>query len=473
MLSHYSNTTMDDGASSCVTQKSSAPIPNKWDTTRMEIIRYKYMWTISNFSFFWNNTPGAYVDSPVFSTGANHKIKWHLRLYPNGNYYASDYGHIALYLHLKSCDAPSIEAKCKFSIINGKREETNVKSSRYCHRFVKMIDSQRFTGLANFVRRDYVTDPANGLLPNDTLTILCEIRACRGIINILGLSISDQQLKLPKTQPDDFGALLESEAFSDVSLIVGCREFKAHKAILAARSPVFLAMFRHDMKEKNENIVEIHDIDERVMREVLRFIYAERVERIQDLANDLLAAADRYSLEGLKIMCEEALCGKLTVNNAADVLAIADMYNADCLKTQVIHFLVAHGKDPSLWSRYLNSGNKSSIFCGFSDVLGNYVKLLVISTLCAFIAILLVPYVSLLVDPMCDVTAKFCAPPKEVVMDSDTIATVLKKMQKSASVFVDDLYSVIAYFFRLFFNLVTRPFYVGSSNDYPAQTDKL
>lgn len=446
-----------------------SPIPNKWDTTRMEIIKFKYMWTISNFSFFWNNTPGAYVDSPVFSTGANDKIKWHLRLHPNGNYYASDYGNIALYLYLKACDAPSIEAKCKFSIINGRREETNVKSSRYCHRFVKIIDSQRFTGLANFIRRDYVMDQNNGLLPNDTLTILCEIRACRGIINILGLSISEQ-LNAPKTQPDDFGALLESEEFSDVSIIVGCREFKAHKAILAARSPVFLAMFKHDMKERHENIVEIRDIDERVMREMLRFIYAERVERIQEFANDLLAAAEKYSLEGLKIMCEEALCGKLTINNAADVLALADMYNADCLKTQVIHFLVAHGKDPSLWSRYLNSTSKStSLLAGLPDILSSYVKLLIISSLCAFIAILLVPYVSLLVDPMCDVTAKFCTPHKDIVVDSDTVQVAIKKMQKSASSFMEDLYAFISYIFRLFLNSVVNPFSVD--NEFHAEGD--
>ena len=439
-----------------------SPIPDKWDTTRMEIIKFKYMWTISNFSFFWNNTPGAYMDSPVFSTGANDKIKWHLRLYPNGNYLASDYGNIALYLYLKSCDAPSIEAKCKFSIINNRREETNVKSSRYCHRFVKIIDSQRFTGLANFIRRDYVMDLANGLLPNDTLTILCEIRACRGIINILGLNISEQ-LRMPKTQPDDLGALLESEEFSDVSLIVGCREFKAHKAILAARSPVFLAMFRHDMREKNENIVEIRDTTERVMQEVLRFIYAERVERIHELANDLLAAAEQYSLDGLKIMCEEALCGKLTIHNAHDVLALADMYNAECLRTQVIQFLVAHGKDPSLWARYLNSTNKSSpMFAGLSDILSNYVKLLIISSLCAFIAILMVPYVSLLLDPMCDVTAKFCTPQKEIVVDSDTVSTALKKMQKSASSFMDDLYAFISYFFRLILHSIINPFSVDT-----------
>ena len=43
-----------------------------------------------------------------------------------------------------------------------------------------------------------------------------------------------------------------------------------HKVILAARSPVFRAMFTQDMKENLENFVEIHDVDE----EVFIFIFA-------------------------------------------------------------------------------------------------------------------------------------------------------------------------------------------------------
>ncbi len=44
--------------------------------------------------------------------------------------------------------------------------------------------------------------------------------------------------------------LFPQGTFSDVTLSVGATEFKAHKAILAARSPVFAAMFEHSMEEK-------------------------------------------------------------------------------------------------------------------------------------------------------------------------------------------------------------------------------
>ena len=47
----------------------------------------------------------------------------------------------------------------------------------------------------------------------------------------------------------DIGEVLRSGSFSDVTLRVGEKQFRAHKVILACRSPVFGAMFEHEMKE--------------------------------------------------------------------------------------------------------------------------------------------------------------------------------------------------------------------------------
>ena len=106
-----------------------------------------------------------------------------------------------------------------------------------------------------------------------------------------------------------------------------------HKAILAARSQVFQAMFSHDMEEKKNCRVEVKDVEPDVMAELLRFIYTGKTAA--NLAADLLAAADKYALERLKVMCEEALCNGLTVENVCDVLKIADLHSAEQLKAQV------------------------------------------------------------------------------------------------------------------------------------------
>lgn len=47
----------------------------------------------------------------------------------------------------------------------------------------------------------------------------------------------------------------------------------------------------------------------------------------------------QYALERLKVMCEEALCTNLSIENAADVLILADLHSADQLKAQAIEFI--------------------------------------------------------------------------------------------------------------------------------------
>lgn len=73
------------------------------------------------------------------------------------------------------------------------------------------------------------------------------------------------------------------------------RQFKAHKAILAARSPVFAAMFEHGMAESRANRVNITDVEPDILGEVLRFIYTGRVVGLDNpvMAQELLAAADK------------------------------------------------------------------------------------------------------------------------------------------------------------------------------------
>lgn len=60
-----------------------------------------------------------------------------------------------------------------------------------------------------------------------------------------------------------------------------------------ARSPVFQAMFEHEMEERKHNRVDITDVDHEVLREMLRFIYTGKASNLEKMADDLLAAADK------------------------------------------------------------------------------------------------------------------------------------------------------------------------------------
>lgn len=57
------------------------------------------------------------------------------------------------------------------------------------------------------------------------------------------------------------------------------------------------------------------------------------------LCNCTSACILQYALERLKVMCEDALCSNLSVENAAEILILADLHSADQLKTQAVDFI--------------------------------------------------------------------------------------------------------------------------------------
>ena len=61
--------------------------------------------------------------------------------------------------------------------------------------------------------------------------------------------VDDSNDQLSPSSSEDLSRLLVDNHLSDVILRVGDRKFPVHRAILAARSPVFRAMFTSNMKE--------------------------------------------------------------------------------------------------------------------------------------------------------------------------------------------------------------------------------
>ncbi|UYV61390.1 SPOPL [Cordylochernes scorpioides] len=141
--------------------------------------------------------------------------------------------YLSLYLLLVSCNKSEVRAK--FQVFHPQCQAGRNQSNG----FVQGKD----WGFKKFIRRDFLLDEANGLLPDDKLTLYCEVSVVADSVNISGQT-NAIQFKVPECRlSDDLGFLFESQKFSDVILNCERREFYAHKAILAARSPVFSAMF--------------------------------------------------------------------------------------------------------------------------------------------------------------------------------------------------------------------------------------
>lgn len=82
-----------------------------------------------------------------------------------------------------------------------------------------------------------------------------------------------------------------------------------------------------------------------IFKALLRFIYTGSVDGMGDDLNGddmlwhLLAAADIYAIDRLKLMCESILSKNLNVETVANTLALADQHNCDRLKDVCIEFI--------------------------------------------------------------------------------------------------------------------------------------
>lgn len=119
--------------------------------------------------------------------------------------------------------------------------------------------------------------------------------------------------------------MLGSELFADFEIHANDGvSFKAHKVVLSARSPVFYAMLTNDMQESRQNVANVLDFDSNVMREMLRFIYCNEVEGLDEISRELIYAAEKYQLEKLKEICTDNIIASLEVKNIVESLIISD-----------------------------------------------------------------------------------------------------------------------------------------------------
>lgn len=101
------------------------------------------------------------------------------------------------------------------------------------------------------------------------------------------------------------------------------------------------------MEESRTNHIEIHDLEPQGFRAMMGFIYPQKAPDLHNMADVLLAAADKYGLERLKVMCEDAHCKDLSMETAVHTLVRADLHSAGQLKTQVLDFIISHASEVS------------------------------------------------------------------------------------------------------------------------------
>ncbi|XP_046984027.1 TD and POZ domain-containing protein 1-like [Schistocerca americana] len=148
--------------------------------------------------------------------------------------------------------------------------------------------------------------------------------------------------EVQNTTTEALAALVDGGEDALVTLVAGETRVAAHRAVLAAASPVFAAMFAHDMLEASCGQVSINDVEGPVLKLLVAYAYTLQAPQLPDTAPQLLAAAGKYGLSALKAACERQLMSQLAVETAAATAVTAVRHSCPDATRAAVAFIKDH-----------------------------------------------------------------------------------------------------------------------------------
>jgi speckle-type POZ protein len=292
-----------------------------WCKTQTEVVQLKFQWTFQQFEFLKSFGSWGSYRSSAFSHEKTPTSKWILHL--------SDVGsnmHVNLDMPHPNLSFNCYPIRVKIAILNKKREQ--IFPQQQClPQFAKLPYS-----VFNIKKQMLIESEC---FVNGKLTICCEIES----FFIKSPALSNKPSTVADFHEKRFNntdkliaqleGLFENMKFSDITVNVRGREFQAHKSILAIRSAFFAVMFEHPTKENLTNRIEVEDVEPAVFNEILRFLYTGKVSEsaMDKMSARILAVADKYLLDELKMECETQLIHRMSAENCLELLLITDEHH--------------------------------------------------------------------------------------------------------------------------------------------------
>ena len=113
----------------------------------------------------------------------------------------------------------------------------------------------------------------------------------------------------------------------------------AHRAIVAAGSPVFHAMLYGNMKESNEKEIELPSVDTETFKILLSFLYAGKIEVDSESCLSILEAAHYFNVTVLEKKCSDFIAASLDIENCCTIATFANNKKFDGLLEKCLTFM--------------------------------------------------------------------------------------------------------------------------------------
>ncbi|KAF0892052.1 hypothetical protein E2562_013448 [Oryza meyeriana var. granulata] len=325
-----------------------AAAPSQCSGSAAAVVRSSghHVFEIHDYSLVKAITPkGNRLRSGSFAVGGH---SWHLEYFPNG--YSPDLAdYVCVALALEDDAVEPVNAQFNIHFV-GARYHLQVMHQSDAKKVYAFSRQLPRWGQAMIIKREKL-ESIRGIIVDDRFAIRCDIVVVGMITDAAAAATSFVDVPPPTDLGPHLHAFLTSRQSSkvgaDVTFQVGEQRFTAHRFVLAARSPVFMAELYGPMAESDtKRIIEIEDMEPEVFSALLSFMYTDSLlmtEKDNEVAmtQHLLVAVDRYDLKRLRLICEDKLCKNIDDSNVTNMLAFVDQRpSCQGLKKACLEFLV-------------------------------------------------------------------------------------------------------------------------------------
>ncbi|XP_021769054.1 BTB/POZ and MATH domain-containing protein 3-like [Chenopodium quinoa] len=315
----------------------------------IETVNGSHRFEIKGYSLAKGMGAGKYVSSDIFTVGG---YDWAIYFYPDGKNPEDSSTYVSVFIALAS-EGTDVRALFELTL----QDQSGNKKHKVHSHFHRALEGGPYTlkykgsmwGYKRFFRRAALEQ--SEFLLEDCLILECTV----GVVRSRMERPKQYSINMP---PSDMGSsfkdLLDNEIGCDIVFEVGDEKFNAHKLVLAARSPVFRAQFFGLVGNPKMDTVEVEDVEPSIFKAMLMYLYSDCLPDVFDIMGSnsscsfaimvqhLLAAADRFGLDRLKMLCEHKLSDEITVETVTTTLSLAEQHRCVQLKRACLKFAAAN-----------------------------------------------------------------------------------------------------------------------------------
>lgn len=282
-----------------------------------EVVRGTHEFRIPNFtSVQRSHGIGQSITSNIFKVGG---YDWALNVYPSGNSVEgleSPGEYISVFLCLKTDPGTArVKVSKRFRIDEpcGKLSSNILSSETIFSNVHKTWGFQKFITVKS-AKSQYMGH-------DGSLTIHCDIDVSKEAYTTSTTTMDRPMVAVPPSNiASQLEQLMVTEQGADVTFLAEELEIRAHRLVIAVRSPLLL-----EGVEPSTTLVQIDDMKAAVLKAVIHFVYTDELPLVDDavVAGEMLAAACRLGVKRMKALCENLVAQLVTKDNALGTLELA------------------------------------------------------------------------------------------------------------------------------------------------------